>query len=192
MFPQTVFLFWEHDTRVAERGATLFLEGYAPLIMMSGGLGRLTKELWTEPEARRFATIAKEMGVPEEAILVEDQSTNTGENIIFSNRLLNEHKVQVRSYIVVQKPYMERRTFATFKRHLPDTKFCVTSPQLTLGDYISDELPMEKVVNIMVGDLQRIRLYPEKGFQIHQEIPDKVWQAYEELVAMGYDQQLIK
>ena len=43
----------------------------------------------------------------------------------------------------------------------------------------------------MVGDLQRIRLYPAKGFQIHQDIPDDVWQAYGELVEMGYDSRLV-
>jgi hypothetical protein len=44
----------------------------------------------------------------------------------------------------------------------------------------------------MVGDLQRIKIYPEKGFQIAQEIPDDVWQAYEQLVAMGFDRHLAK
>ena len=42
-----------------------------------------------------------------------------------------------------------------------------------------------------VGDLQRLRLYPAKGFQIPQEIPATVWAAFEELVAAGYDKYLI-
>ena len=37
----------------------------------------------------------------------------------------------------------------------------------------------------------RIRLYPARGFQIEQEIPDEVWQAYERLVALGYTGNLI-
>jgi hypothetical protein len=44
----------------------------------------------------------------------------------------------------------------------------------------------------MVGDLQRIRVYPEKGYQIPQEIPDEVWTAYEELIAAGFDQHLVE
>ena len=47
------------------------------------------------------------------------------------------------------------------------------------------------MISIMVGDLQRIKLYPEKGFQIHQEIPRDVWSAYEELVKAGYNQRLV-
>ena len=42
----------------------------------------------------------------------------------------------------------------------------------------------------MVGDLQRIKIYPDKGFQIPQEIPEDVWAAYEALVSAGYDQHL--
>jgi len=43
----------------------------------------------------------------------------------------------------------------------------------------------------MVGDLQRLRVYAECGFQIQQEIPGEVWSAYEELVVAGYDRHLI-
>ena len=46
-------------------------------------------------------------------------------------------------------------------------------------------------ISIMVGDLQRIRMYPAKGFQIPQDIPDDVWQAYRELVEAGYDSRLV-
>lgn len=44
----------------------------------------------------------------------------------------------------------------------------------------------------MVGDLQRIKEYPIKGFQIQQEIPSNVWDAYEKLVSLGYTSHLIK
>lgn len=43
----------------------------------------------------------------------------------------------------------------------------------------------------MVGDLQRIKEYPAKGFQIPQEIPDNVWSAYEKLGCVGYTSHLI-
>jgi hypothetical protein len=37
-----------------------------------------------------------------------------------------------------------------------------------------------------------VKLYPARGFQIAQEIPDDVWQAFEELVAAGYDRHLVR
>jgi uncharacterized SAM-binding protein YcdF (DUF218 family) len=187
-----ILVLGSHDLRVAERGAELYLEGYAPLIVFSGGLGRLTQSLWTETEADQFAKIAMDKGVPKKAILIENKSTNTGENILFTRQLLKEHNLNPQSFIVVQKPYMERRSYATFKKHLPDKDVLVTSPQLSLTDYSTDEIPLEKVINIMVGDLQRIKVYAEKGFQVYQEIPMEVWQAYEQLVGLGFDKQLIK
>jgi uncharacterized SAM-binding protein YcdF (DUF218 family) len=180
-----------HDLRVAEHAAELYLEGLAPLVIFSGGLGRLTSDMWEVTEADQFAAIAEKMGVPKEAILIENRSTNTGENILFTQRLLKEKNLYTQSFIVVQKPYMERRSFATFKRHWPDKKLIVTSPQISFEDYPNEEILVDQVIDIMVGDLQRIKLYPEKGFQIFQEIPADVWEAYQKLVALGYDEHLI-
>jgi uncharacterized SAM-binding protein YcdF (DUF218 family) len=87
---------------------------------------------------------------------------------------------------------MERRSYATFKKQWPDKELQVTSPQLSFAAYPTEEISLEHVINIMVGDLQRIKLYPEKGYQIYQEIPQAVWEAYELLVSMGYDEQLVK
>lgn len=180
------------DTRTAERGADLYLQGYASIIIFSGGLGKLTKDLWSGTEADLFATIALDKGVPREAVFIENKSTNTGENIQFTQQLLQQKNLHMNSFIVVQKPYMERRTYATFKKHWPDKKLIVTSPLLSFEEYPTSDIPVEKLINMMVGDLQRIKLYPEKGFQIYQEIPGEVWKAYEELVKMGFDKQLMK
>jgi uncharacterized SAM-binding protein YcdF (DUF218 family) len=181
-----------HDLRVPERAAELYLEGFAPLMIMSGGLGNFTKETWTEKEADKFAAIAIKMGVPEEAILIENNSTNTGENISFTQKLLEEKSLNPQSFIVVQKPYMERRAYATFKKHWPEKKLLVTSPQISYEEYPNEEIPMERVINIMAGDLQRIKYYPEKGFQVYQEIPAEIWEAFEKLVALGFDKHLMK
>ena len=89
---------------------------------------------------------------------------------------------------------MERRTYATFRKLWPEKDAVVTSPRLGYEDYPNEEIPRERVIHIMVGggDLQRIRLYPAKGFQIEQEIPDGVWDAYERLVALGFTENLIR
>lgn len=190
-----VLVLCSHDTSVAERGAGLFLEGWAPLLIFSGGLGAITRNLWSEPEAELFARVARGMGVPAERIVVETRSTNTGENVQFTRMLLAERGLDPESFILVQKPYMERRAYATFKRYWPEKRAVVTSPQVSFEEYLKNysngALTEDEVVSIMVGDLQRVRLYPERGFQIPQDIPDEVWAAYEELVAAGYDRHLI-
>jgi len=72
----------------------------------------------------------------------------------------------------------------------------VTSPQVSFGSYLEEyanrSLSVVDVVSIMVGDLQRIKIYPARGYQIEQEIPEPVWQAFEGLVRAGYDKYLIQ
>ncbi len=181
-----------HDLRVAERAADIYLEGWAPLIIMSGGLGNLTQNIWTEPEADKFAAVALKRGVPESAILIENRSTNTGENILFTQELLQEKGIVLNNFILVQKPYMERRSFATFKKHWPKKNILVTSPQIAFEDYPTDIITIERVINIMTGDLQRIKIYPSKGFQIYQPIPTEIWDAFEKLVSLGFNEHLIQ
>jgi uncharacterized SAM-binding protein YcdF (DUF218 family) len=190
-----ILVLCSHDTSVAERGARLYLDAWAPLLIFSGGLGAITKNFWSEPEAELFAGVARKMGVPRESTLVETRSTNTGENVLFTRKLLSELGLDPRNFILVQKPYMERRAYATFKNYWPEKRAVVTSPQVSFDEYLKGysnrALSEDDVVGIMVGDLQRIRLYPEKGYQIAQEIPGDVWSAYEELVRAGYDGYLI-
>lgn len=190
-----ILVLCSHDQVVAVRGAELFLDGWAPLLIFSGGLGVITRRIWREPEADQFARIAIGLGVPPERILIENRSTNTGENVLFTRRMLAERRLDPRTFIVVQKPYMERRSYATFRKVWPEKELCVTSPRVSLDEYLGrnahDSLSSDDVIGIMVGDLQRMQLYPAKGFQIHQDIPDDVRHAYEELVKAGYDKYLI-
>jgi uncharacterized SAM-binding protein YcdF (DUF218 family) len=191
-----ILVLCSHDTRVAERGAELFLAGWAPWLIFSGGLGAITRQLWQEPEADQFARLAVAMGVPEDRILIENRSTNTGENVMFTRALVAARGLDPASFLLVQKPYMERRSYATFRKVWPEKAVLVTSPRVSLDEYLRDythaSLALADVISIMVGDLQRIRLYPAKGFQIPQEIPDDVWQAYEELIEAGYNTRLIE
>jgi uncharacterized SAM-binding protein YcdF (DUF218 family) len=191
-----ILVLCSYDTAVAERGAQLFLERWAPLLIFSGGFGAITKRLWDEPEADQFARIAIGMGVPAERIVVENRSTNTGENVEFTKQLLAERGIDPASFILVQKPYMERRSYATFTKRWPEKRAIVTSPRASFDEYLArysnDALSPDEVISIMVGDLQRIREYPSRGFQIPQEIPADVWDAFEELVRAGYDTHLAR
>lgn len=191
-----ILVLCSHDMFVATRGAELYLQRWAPLVIFAGGLGSITRQVWSEPEADQFARIATGLGVPAERILIENQSTNTGENILFTRQLLTDRGLECQRFIVVQKPYMERRSYATFRKVWPEKEVIVTSPQIAMDEYLRryshELLSPDDVISIMVGDLQRIRLYPAKGFQIEQDIPDEVWHAYEELVQAGYDRHLVR
>jgi uncharacterized SAM-binding protein YcdF (DUF218 family) len=186
-----IIVLGSHDTRVAERGADVLLEGWAPLLVCSGHLGALTRRMWTRPEAEIFADVAVDRGVPRDRILVESRSTNTGENVDFSRQLLSERGLIPRKAIAVQKPYMERRTLATFVRRWPELEVRVTSPQIGFDDYPTADIRKDDVIHIMVGDLQRLIVYGRKGWSAPQDVPPAVIEAYDQLVAAGYTRRLL-
>jgi uncharacterized SAM-binding protein YcdF (DUF218 family) len=186
-----ILVLGSHDARVAERGAEVFLEGWAPLLVMCGDRGALTRTLWDRPEAEIFAQVAAARGVPRERILVESRSTNTGENVVFARRLLADRGMVPATAIAVQKPYMERRTWATFRKQWPELDIVVTSPRLDFDAYPTAEITRDDMIQIMVGDLQRIQLYAERGFQVAQDVPEPVREAFAGLVAAGYDHRLV-
>lgn len=188
-----IFLLGNRDDRTGEYAAKLFNEGYGKWLIISGGSSRLA---WddADTEAEHFAHIAVKAGVPPEKLLLEDRATNTGQNIEFTYELLRQKRLSVKSMLLVQKPYMERRTYATFKKQWPDrrTEIIVSSPPCSYDSYFNAQNPKEDVLNIMVGDLQRIVEYPKLGFQIHQRVPDGVTRAWQTLIDAGYTQHLIE
>ena len=181
---------------VAARAAELYLQGFAPKLLFTGGLGRNTDDKWSGSEAARFARVAQEMGVPREDILLEDKSTNTAENILFTRRLLEDRGIDHGRLLGVHQQFMERRIYAAMKRHWPEVEFIVTSPETTVQAYLdfmaSQGMREHSAIEVIVGDFQRMDLYAKRGWQIPQDIPERAWKAFEALVDMGYTGQLAK
>lgn len=186
-----IFVLGSQDLSVPKYAAELYHQGYAKMIICSGGLGKLTDGNFVQSEADTFKAVLLREEIPESAILLENRATNTGENIIFTKELLRERNIIIDSFILIHKPYMERRTYATFKKQWPGPEIFVTSPDISFEDYTQDPIQREVCIQVMVGDLQRIKKYPEQGFQIEQNIPDHIWDAYGRLIEMGYTKYLI-
>jgi len=188
--------FGNFNTDIARRAAELYLQGYAPKVLFTGGLGRNTEGMLPEPEAVRFARTAMECGVPEEDILLEDRSTNTAENIRFTRDLLRETGIPHQRLLGVHQPFMERRIWAAMGVYWPEPDFRVTSPQVTIAQYLErarqQGISENASISVIVGDFQRMELYAQKGWQLPQEIPEEAWKAFRQLVALGYDKQLAK
>lgn len=188
--------FGNFNTDIARRAAQLYHHGLADRILFTGGLGRNTEGLLPEPEAVRFARVAMECGVPREAILLEDRSTNTRDNILFTRALLAEHGLDKGRLLGVHQPFMERRITAAMGVYWPEARFSVTSPQVTIPEYLErakqQGISENASVSVIVGDFQRMDLYAKLGYQLPQYIPDSAWEAFHTLVKLGYDQQLAK
>jgi len=185
-----ILVLGSNDVRVAEHAAGLFVRGLAPLMVCSGHVGRLTATRFARSEAETFADVAVAKGVPRDAILLERRATNSGENLAFTRELLEARAIHPRRIILVQKPYMERRAYATFLRQWPGPEARVTSPPIPFDGYFTPDLPRELVINVLVGDVQRMKVYAERGFQVPQPMPGDVWAAFSELVARGYTSHL--
>lgn len=185
-----------YDDNVARRAAQLYREGCAPKILFTGGLGRNTTGLFSTTEAEKFAAVAMDLGVPREDILLETESTNTKENILFTRALLEKTQTPHERILGVHKHYMERRIAAAMGVYWPGQPFFVTSFPQTLEEALEDSqhqgMDVRETIATIVGDFQRIELYAQKGYQLPQYIPENAWDAYHALVAMGFDSQLAK
>lgn len=179
------------DVRGARKAAELFLKGYAPYILFSGKQGMVSKNLFNKPEAEVFAAEAIKAGVPAGVILTETESTNTGENIEFSKKLLKECELDIKKMIIVQKPYALRRMYATFKKQWPEVEIFLATFDTTFEQYPNDVLTKEMLINALVKTTNRIIDYPEKGFQIPQEMSEEVMNAMQELINRGYNKRIV-
>lgn len=186
--------FGNYNLDIPARAAELYLQGYAPVIVFTGGLGRNTMGMLKKSEAECFAEVALKCGVPEEHIILDTRSTNTADNLNFSRALLEEHGIHVKSALGVHQPFMERRIWAAAKVVWPELDLTVTSPQndyeVFVAHAIRDGVTEKAVVEEIVGDLQRMELYALKGWQIYQEVPDNVKAANQMLIDAGYGGQL--
>ncbi len=186
--------FGNYNCDIGIRAAELYLQGYAGKVLFSGGLGRNTLGVLSKAESERFADTAIRCGVPECDILIENRSTNTAENIAFTREILKKHGIRTKTLIAVHQPFMERRIASAFDVNWPDVELLTTSYEVDIPTFINHAVMYgvteKTVVEEVVGDFQRMELYADRGWQSRQVIPQEAWEAFHELVRLGYGGQL--
>ena len=152
---------------MAEKAASLYKEGYAPYILPSGRysitLGKFAgvqskKEIYGgdyETEWEFLKNVLLKNGVPEEAILREDQATFTYENAIFSRQVTDLHKIQVKKAILCCKTYHARRSLMYYQLLYPETEFYVV-PVNADGIIRENWRKNEEGIDAVTGELSRI------------------------------------
>jgi uncharacterized SAM-binding protein YcdF (DUF218 family) len=180
-----------HDLGVAAFAAKLYHAGLFPVVVFSGANSPTTAEVFPRGEAIHFSEHALELGVPASAIIIEPAATNTGENITRSRDALREAGIQPASVLLISKPYMERRAFATCRNAWPEVEAICASEPLTLDAYVNEIGDAKLVIGMLVGDLQRVFEYPALGYAIAQDVPAPVDAAYQRLLRAGYDSRLL-
>ncbi|GAB2923034.1 YdcF family protein [Micromonospora polyrhachis] len=181
-----------HDLGVAKIATELFHRKMYPRLVFTGANAPTTVEQFPRGEAVHYREYAVEHGVPADAILIETAARNTGQNIEFTRALLAEHQVETQSVILMSRPYQQRRAYATCKKLWPEVDVICASHPLSLDDYVTSIGNATKVIDMLVGDTQRIDKYAELGFAIPQDVPAEVQAAYARLVDADYISRLIR
>lgn len=179
------------DLNVAKVATDLFMKNYGDKIIFSGGMGKVTKNIWNEPEANKFARYAIENGVHRDKIYIENASTNTGDNFRFIKKLIEKENLDIKSCIVVCKPYVQKRVEATLKKIIPECEGIITSQDIEYEAYCKQyekEIGNSReVIEDLVCSVERMKVFAQRGWQIEVDVPDDIWDTYEELVKCGYD-----
>ncbi|MFG2867677.1 YdcF family protein [Streptomyces sp. NPDC048338] len=180
-----------HDLGVADVSVDLYQRGLFPVIVFTGATSRTTEGRMPRGEAEHYRDRALELGMPASAILVEPNARNTGENIRLSRALLAEQGVDVTSVLLVSKPYEERRAYATARKLWPDVDIVSASAVMTLREYVDSVQDTRLVLDMLVGAVQRLLIYPQRGFMISQDVPADVLAAYGRLRDGGFVSRLM-
>lgn len=180
-----------HDLGVADTAVDLYKRGMAPLLVFTGATSPTTRDRMPRGEAVHYQERALELGVPSSAVLVEPRARNTGENIRFSRELLEEAGVDVSSVLLISKPYEERRAYATARKLWPDIEIVSASTPMTFAEYVDSIGDARLVIDMLVGALQRLMIYPAQGFMVSQPVPGDVSEAYERLCQSGFTSRLL-
>ncbi|WP_371773051.1 YdcF family protein [Streptomyces sp. NBC_01438] len=180
-----------HDLGVADAAVSLYRRGMTPLIVFTGATSRTTRARMPRGEAVHYRERALELGVPDSAVLAEPRARNTGENIRFSRALLEDAGVDVSSVLLISKPYEERRAHATARKLWPGVEFVSASEPITFEEYLTSIQDDRMVIDMLVGALQRLMIYPAQGFMAPDPVPDEVAAAYERLRLAGFTSRLV-
>jgi uncharacterized SAM-binding protein YcdF (DUF218 family) len=174
-----------YDVRVADRCVELFRAGLVRVVCFSGGVGNFTHGRFPRGEAHAFAERALALGLPAAALIIEPEARNTAENISRSRPLLAAHGVQ--RLILVAKPNMLLRAHATCAVQWPEVAAQRAAPRLRFPEDRDPTRSLADLVHELVGDAERVRTYPARGWQRAVPIPPAVAAAVRELIRRGYD-----
>lgn len=177
-----------YDLRVCDYACELSGAGLAPRLVLSGKTGNWTRHLWTRTEAEVFRERALQNGVAPSALVLEDRSTNFGENVTFTRALLPD----ARAITFVTKPASVLRVKLTADVQWPGIQRFVSAPDLRFPDDVSPVVGLFGIINEMVGDVERVLRYPALGFQSPHEFPQRVLDAWEYLKQQGFTHHLMR
>lgn len=149
-----------------EYAAQLYRQGYARWLLPSGKYSvksgkwhgvRSKADVYNgdyQSDCEFFTDVLRKNGVPEEAIICEDQSGHTRDNAFFSRKAADEKGIAVSSAIIVCKAFHARRCLMLYQMAFPDARFLVCPVHcynITKENWYQSEQGVDRVL----GELAR-------------------------------------
>ncbi len=154
----------EHAVRAAE----LYRAGYAPWVLPSGRFAVSYGRFKGVPDKYRaqypdeyetewafLRAVLMRHGVPDSAILREDQATYTWQNAQFSRDVLAQQAIPCRTAILACQAFHARRALMYYQAAMPETRF-VVCPAQTPGYARSDWFLTDKGRKRILGEVERL------------------------------------
>lgn len=196
---------------VALKSYELYKKGYSDYFMIAGGIGHTTDILLNHVEPFLKDTLSNKSEayilkrliestfyVNGEDIILEEQSTNCGENIQFAFDILREKQIKYDNVLLCHDPLMQRRIDATAKKYMQNINFdnyCAFIPKIKVENYnvLYDQniwglWPTNRYISLVLGEMKRVidneDGYGPKGknFIVHVDVTKEVLLAYNNLL----------
>ena len=171
-----IFLPGGSHPSVPECGAKLYREGFAPLLMPSGGVSvkfgrwqgvKEKADIYNgdyHTDCEFFTDVLIKNGVPKTAVIEENKSGHTRDNAFFSRKTADKRGIDIKSGIIVCKSFHARRCLMLYQLAFPEARLVVFPVDvfgITRDDWYTSQLGTERVLgelarcgNQFVGDIK--------------------------------------
>jgi uncharacterized SAM-binding protein YcdF (DUF218 family) len=156
-----IFVFGTRYKESAEKAAEVYRAGYAPRVLISGGVNKISKLV----EADELKKVLEVGGVPAAAIFSERESTNTLANVQNSAKMIATEIGwdKIKKIIVVAKNYHIRRALMTLKKHFPENIQYFISTYSIEGINRDDWMKDDNGYDLIYGEDEKIEKYYALG-----------------------------
>lgn len=175
-----IFLFGGATIEIAAKAVEIYQHGFSPHIVASGNTGTFSNPDWVRPEADIFAHYLRKQGIPGSAVTVQNRSTNTLEDAVFSLAAVDARGVPHSSVIIISRPVHQRRAYATYQHQDPNAKL-LNAPCHEPRPQDLDDDGLHAVAIRCLQEYERLLRYAAQGNLTPQPIPEEVLQAYNKL-----------
>ncbi len=147
-----VFGTWNAWKGSVEKAVGLYKNASVPKMIFSGGINEKSGVV----EGEAMAEEAIKLGVIRSDVLIENRSTNTLENVLFSLEVIDKELglQNIKVITAVVKNYHARRALMTLRKHIPP------HIRLKAAAYTSDYYPFN-AENWMESDLGKEKVFEE-------------------------------